>query len=124
MPPDAYLEAHHDIAVRVGDLDRVERREQTLFLALAHEDAPREPEDPGERNVEVGENPARRPFDDVLAKAGEVAGPGAACVHKSGHGAAPRLSLSVDAEGCSAPIDVGVEIDETRHHQLPRHIAN
>ena len=78
----------------------------------------REGEDPGERDVEVGQDADRGALDDVRAEAVEVAGPGAAGIDQRGGARALRDRHRLHAEAGAAPVDVGVEVDQPRHHEL------
>ena len=53
------------------------------------------------------------------AKAVEVAGPGAAGVDQRRRARAPGDRLRLHAEAGAAPVDVGVQVDQPRHHEVP-----
>ncbi len=80
--------------------------------------------DPGEGEVEIGEDADRRGLDDVMAEAMEIAGPSAAGIDAGGDAAAPRHLGRIDAERGSAPIDMGVQIDQPRRHDEARDVAH
>ena len=87
------------------------------LAAFADHHVAREAVDAGERDVEIGEDPAARALDDVVAEAREVAGPGAAGVDEGGGAAAPGQRVGVDAQRGAAPVDVGVQVDQPRHDE-------
>ena len=124
MAPDPHLDADDDVAVGIGHLDGVERRHQAQLLALAHQDPVREGEDAGVRDVQVGQDAHRAALDHVLAEAGEVAGAGAAGIDGRGHARGAAELLRIDAERGAAPVDVGVQVDQARRDDAPRHVAD
>ena len=124
MPAHPHLDADDDVAVLVGDLDRLAHRQEPEIAAFADHDPPREGEDAGKGDVEIGEDARFAPLDHVLAEAEEVAGPGAAGIDRGGHAARPGEVVGIDAERGSAPIDVGMEVDEAGHHDLAGNVAH
>ena len=110
---DAHLDAGDDVAVGVHDGDRLGRRDQPHLLALADPDLRREAEDAGEGDVQQRHDPDRRRLDDVLAEAGKVSRPGAAGVDGGRDAAAAAELGGIDAERGAAPVDMGVEVDQT-----------
>jgi hypothetical protein len=55
----------------------------------------------------------------MAAKTVEIAGPGAAGIDKSRRSAPPRHFGRIDTERGSAPIDMGMEIDQPGYHEEP-----
>ena len=60
----------------------------------------------------------------MLAEAREIARAGAAGVDRRGDAGGAAELLGVDAERGAAPIDVGVQIDQTRGDDVTRHVAH
>ena len=89
---DPHLDADDDVAVGVGDLDRLARRHQPEIAAFADHDPPRKGEDAGEGDVQIGEDARLAPLDHMLAEAEEIAGPGAAGVDHGRDAARPAKS--------------------------------
>ena len=111
---DANLDADDRVAIGARDLDRFGRRHQPEVAALADHDAPGEPVDPGERYVEIGEDPHRsRWADDMLQESGIIARPRAAGVDER-RASATSETERVDPQRSAAPIDMGMEVDEAR----------
>ncbi len=79
-----------------------------------------EGEDAGERDVEIGQDADRRALDDVGAEAMEVAGSGAAGIDQGSGARAPGHRLRLHAEAGAAPVNMGVQVDQTGHHELAR----
>ena len=123
-PPYADLDADDEVAVGFDHLDAVARSEQPDVVAFSHHDPLREGVDPGEGDVQVGQDAHRAPLDHVLAEAGEIAGPSAAGVDAGRDRAAAGEVLGVDAERRASPIDVGVQIDEAGRDDEARHVAH
>ena len=80
---DAHLDADDEIAIGVGDGDRIGRRHQPDVLAFANHDGVREPVDASERDMKIGENANLAWFDHMLAEAREISRAGAAGVDRS-----------------------------------------
>ena len=59
----------------------------------------------------------------MLAKAVEVAGPGAAGVDEGGDAASPRQQLGRHAKRGAAPIDVRVQVDQAGRDELALDLA-
>ena len=121
---DAHLDADDDIAIGIGDLDRIERCHQAEFLALAHHDPWREGEDAGERDMQIGEDAHLAALDHVFAESRKVAGPGTTGIDRSGDARAAAKIFGVDAERGAAPVDVGVQVDEARGDDKAGYIAD
>ena len=98
----------------LGHLQAFARVQQAHVAGLADHDGLGEREDAGERDVEIGQDADRRALDHELAKAVEVARPGAAGVDQGGGAGAPRHRLRAHAERGGAPVHVGVEVDQAR----------
>jgi hypothetical protein len=63
-------------------------------------------------------------FDHMLAEAGEVARPGAAGIDR-GRDPGPAAEIfSVDAERGAAPVDVGVQVDQSRRNDGAGDVAH
>ena len=60
----------------------------------------------------------------MAAKALEVAGPGAAGVDRRRDAARSAELLGVDAERGAAPVDMGVQVDEARRHDVAGDVAH
>ena len=114
---DPDLDADDQVAVLLGDLEAFARIEQADVAAFADHHRLREGEDAGEGDVEIRQDADRRGLDDVGAKAVEVAGPGAAGIDQGGGARAQGHWLRLDAEAGAAPVDVGVQVDQPRHHE-------
>ena len=95
-----------------------------LHVSFADHHGFRVREDAGERYVQISEDAHRARFDDVLAKARKVARPGAAGVDARGDAAQAAEFLRVDAERRTAPIDVGMQVDEAGRDDEARHVAH
>ena len=121
---DPHLDADDHVAVGVRHLHRLGRRHQAELLALAHHHGLGERVDAGERDVQVGEDAHRAGLDHVLAEAGEIAGPGAAGVDRSGDAAGAAEFLRVDAERGAAPIDMGVQVDQAGRDDVAGDVAH
>src|SRR5919201_1716297 len=95
---DPDLDADDDVAIGIGDLDRIDRCHQPQFLAFADHHPRRERVDSGEGDVQIGEDAHFAALDHVLAKSGEIAGPGAAGIDRRGHARAAAEIFGVDAK--------------------------
>lgn len=118
MQAHAHLDADDEIAIGIGDLGRIDRIHQPQLLALADHDPVRETEYAGMRDVEISENADLARLDHMLAKACEIARSGAAGIHRRGDAGAAAEFLGIDAERGAAPIDMGVQIDQPRRHDV------
>ncbi len=58
-----------------------------------------------------------------IAEAGEIARPGAAGIDQRRHRASARKGLRIDAERRAARIDMGMQVDQPRGHQMTGDIA-
>src|SRR5437016_9223005 len=115
VPADPHLDPDDQVAVGIDDADAFARVDEPQIGVLADHDRGGERKDSGKRHVEVGQDAQRRRLDDVPPEAVEIAGAGAPGIDK-GRGAAARRKLrGVDPERGPAPVDVGVQVDETRH---------
>src|SRR5262245_24295207 len=74
--------------------------------------------------MQVGEDADLAGLDYVLAKTREVAGAGAAGVDGGGDARAAAEILRVDAERRSTPVDVRVQIDQSRRDDGAGYVAN
>ena len=83
----------------------------------------REAEDPGEADVQVGQDAGLAAGDHVVAQAGEIAGAGAADVEPGRGAGAACQPVRVDAQRGSARVDVGMEVDHSGHHDRTRQVA-
>ena len=113
MEPDPHLDADDEVAVGLCHRDGVDRVHQPHLLALADHDPMREAVDAGVGDVQIGQNADLARLDDVLAEAREITRAGAAGVDRRGDAGGAAELLGVDAERGAAPIDVGVQIDQT-----------
>ncbi len=113
MEPYPYLDADDEGAGGLRHPDRVDRVHQPHLFALADHDPMRETVDAGMGDVQIGQNANLARLDDVLAEAREIARAGAAGVDRRGDAGGAAELLGIDAERGSAPINVGVQIDQT-----------
>ncbi len=112
-----HLHADDHVLVLERAGDRLARVAQAQVCAFADHQAVGKPENAGEGNVEIGHNTHLGAFHDVTAKTEKIAGAGAAGIDIGGGAARGRQPVGVDAQGRAAPIDVTVQIDQTRRHQ-------
>ena len=99
------------------------RIEQPHVCGFAHHHRLGEGEDAGERDVEERQDADRRGLDHVLAEAVEVAGACAAGIDEGRDAAGARDQLGLDTQRGTAPVDVRVQVDQTRRHDLARDVA-
>src|SRR6516165_4575383 len=78
----------------------------------------------GERDVQVGEDAHAAALDHVLAEAGEVARTCAACIGRGRDARGAAELLSVNAERRAAPVDVRMQVDQSRGDDRAGHVAN
>src|SRR5215470_2565230 len=121
---DTNLDAEHQVLVLPRHAHGLARIDQTHVDVFAEHDRLGEGEDAGERNVDIRQDANRRSLDDMPAKAMEVSRAGAAGVDESGDAAAAGQKLGFDAERRAAPIDMRVQVDEARRHDLASDVAN
>jgi len=121
---DAHLDADNQVAVLLGHRDGVDRIHQPDLLALADHDPVREAENAGVRYMQIGENADLARLDHMLAEARKVARAGAAGVDRGGDAGGAAKFFGVDAERGAAPIDMGVQIDQARGDDVPRHVTH
>ncbi|MGY4354189.1 hypothetical protein ACVW0J_000682 [Bradyrhizobium sp. i1.7.7] len=124
VQPHAHLDADDEVAVGIGHLGRLDRVHQPQLLALADHDPVREAEDAGMRDVQIGEDADLARLDHMLAEAREIAGTGTAGIDRSGDAGEAAEFLGIDAERGAAPIDMGVQIDQPRRHDVTRDVAH
>ena len=122
MAADARLDADDDVAILLDHLDGVIGRQQAIIVVFPDHDPLGKREDSGEGNIEIGENPRLRAFDDMGAETGEVSGPRAARIDQGGHGTLARHRVRRHAKRRTAPIDMGVQVDQARRHQESRNV--
>ena len=117
VPADADFHPDHDVAMVAAAQHRLLGVAHPDVQAFADHHVAREAEDPGERDVQVGEDPRARALHHMPAETQEVAGPGAAGVDEGRGPAAPRQGVGIHPQGGAAPVDMGVQVDQPRHHQ-------
>ncbi len=120
--PDPYLDAQHQVLVLTGDACGFAGVEQAHVGAFAYHHRLGESEDAGEGHVQERQDAHRRRLDHVLAKAREIAGPGAASVDEGRDAAGARHQLGLDAERGAAPVDMRVQVDQAGRDDLTRDI--
>ena len=76
MPADPDLHADNDIAIGLNHIGRSFRAQQVDVSALRHFHAEIKTKDPGMGDVKISKNPNLGTFNHMLAKSGEVTGPG------------------------------------------------
>ncbi len=74
--------------------------------------------------MEIGQNPRLARFDHMLAETGKIAGASAAGIDKGRHPARAGNGAGVDSKRGSAPVDVGVEVDEARRDDSAGNVAH
>jgi hypothetical protein len=86
--------------------------------------AVRETEDAGMRHMQIGKDADLARLDHMPAEAGKIARTGAAGIDRGRHPGGATELLRVDAERSAAPVDMGVEIDQSRRDDGVGYIAN
>src|SRR5712691_8236300 len=112
---DPHLDPDDQIAIGIDHPDAFARVDEAQIGVLADHDRRGERKDAGKRHVEVRQDAQRRRLDDMPPKAMEIAGTGAAGIDKRRRAAARRERRGVDPERGSAPIDMGVQVNEAGH---------
>ncbi len=74
--------------------------------------------------MQKGQDADRARLDHMFAKSREIAGSGAAGIDAGRHRALPGEHFGVDPEGCPAPIDMGVQIDQARRDDAAGNVAH
>ncbi len=111
---DAHFDADNDVSIGVGNLRGVVWRHQADFLALSDHHARREGVDAGKGDMQIGKDAHLAALDHMLAEPRKVAGAGAAGIDCGRDAGAAAEILGVDAERGAAPVDMGVQIDQSR----------
>src|SRR5918994_2015562 len=110
---DACLDAEDQVAVGIDDF---RRQVDVPVVGVGELPTRRDEADRGE--VEQGVGAAAGAVHDVLAEAGEGVGAGAADVEPGRHAAPSSDWVGLDAPVGDAPVDVSVEVDEARRHDM------
>ena len=122
-PADAHFHAHDQIAVLVDDAHALGRIEQPDIHALPDHHRLAEGKDAGEGDIQIGQDADGRRLDHVAAKSGKVAGTGASGIDQGGGAAAPGDGGSIDADRGTAPIDVGMKVDQPGRNEKTADVA-
>ena len=113
----AHLDADDRVRVRAGDLHAARHVQQREVRRLADHHVAVEREDARERDVQEGQHPGTGRLDHEGMETRIGARPRAARIHHGGDLGAQRHPVRVDAVRGGPGIDMGVQVDQARHHE-------
>ena len=119
--PNLYADDH--VTIAIGHVDGIDRRQEPMVATFANANALRTSINAGKGNVEISKNPRLAARDHVIAKAGETAGTGATGIDQGRHRAFARKGFRIDAERRATRINMGMQIDQPRRHEMTGNIA-
>ncbi len=112
-----HLDTDDQVTMFLGGLETCTRIEQPHVTTFTNHDVLAEGKYPGKRNVDEQQHPRLRRFDHMTPQTQQIGRAGSSRVDECRAAAPPRDPIRIDTDGGASPIDVRVQVDQTRRHQ-------